>query len=223
METLMNTRVIPIILAAAVACGCSPKPNKAEPAAPASQVATKLSITGPKGKLSLGDSLDQAKKAFPPPAGAEVFDTSLSFAIAGQKGWAWQNKEGTQAFEVMLRDGKVAAVSVTRQGDYGPLVTLAELEWGPPTNRSKGKNAMAESWISGDLARMAVTSNLPGVGKVGYLLLGCKSDLKLLMHNPDDPGAFVKQMDMAGSMAKALEPVFKDAKRRAMEKAGKKP
>jgi hypothetical protein len=218
----MDNRCFLLIFGAAFACGCSQdKPNAALPA-PAPKPVAKLTITGPKGKLSLGDALDQAKKAFPAPAGAQVYDTSLAFAIAGNKGWAWQTANNSQAFEVMLRDDKVAAVAITYMGTPEAAIKSVESEWGAPTHRTVGKTTMAESWVSGDLARMAVMSNPPGLGKMGFTMLGLKSDLRLLSYDPDDPSAFVKQMDAVQATAKEMEPAFREAKQKAMAKASRR-
>lgn len=214
-------RSILVVIAAFAVCGCAQQ--GAEQAAPAqAALPAKLTMSGPKGKLSLGDSLDRAKNAFPAPPDAQVSDTSMAFAIAGGQGWAWQTADGALAFEVLLRNNKVAAVAVTRTGDPTASIRSAEREWGKPTHKASGSLAMAESWVSGESACMAVTSSAPAMGRMGFLLMGSKSDLRLLNYDPDDPGAFVKLMDGSTAMAKELEPVFKEAKRKAMEQATKK-
>jgi hypothetical protein len=210
-----------LVVVAAVACGCSPTPSEtaSKGAAPPKPPAAMPPIAGPGGKLALGDSLEQAKKAFPAPKDARVFDTSMSLAILREKGWGWQTPTGQEAFEVMLRDGKVSAVAQTRAIAPRSLLNAAIVDWGKATAESKGKTAVALSWVRGDSACVAILMELPGISPYGIRLMGLKTDLQKLSYNPDDPAAFVKQMDAVAAAAKDMMPAFKEAKRKAMEKA----
>jgi len=216
----MKTYLAPIVLTLLLACGCGQQEKQTvQKPVPPEEPSIEMSVTGPGGKLALGDSLDQAKKVFPAPKDGTVIPNSMSFTILGNEGWSWTTKAGDKGFEVQLQGGKVAAIAVTDMTDNSTLIKDAEKEWGKPTHRADGKTMMVESWVSGDKARMAVSTTMPMLGKADFLMVGKKADLKLLSHDPDNPQAFI---DMTEGMAETLRPVFEEAKRKAKEKAKSK-
>ena len=69
-------------------------------------------LEGPGGSVGLGDTLQQAKKAYPAPNGAHVLGTA-NFAIFSREGWSWATENPPKAFEVSLKNGKVVGIALT--------------------------------------------------------------------------------------------------------------
>jgi len=196
-----------------------PVPGKSPTTSPAAGDATV--VKGPGGRVGIGDSLAQAKKAFPPIAGAQTSDTSMSFAIMGQQGWGWASEKQKQAFEVATKAGKVVAIGVTGGDATGePAKTVALL--GEPTRKAEGKAASVYVWEKGENARfwIRIGKEVPVFAVPSMTIIGRKEDLKLLNFQAEDPGAFVKQIDATVTQLNSPEMrrQFEEAKRKALEK-----
>jgi hypothetical protein len=209
---------------AMVCYGCGSKgdvsPQKIDVGAPKVDSQLALKLDGPGGVVGLGDDFESAKKAFPAPKDAQVFETSLSFAIIAPKGWAWMVATAGNGFEAAEKGGKVAALSRTLMSvdKSEPAKTIAKI--GEPTRKAEGKTAKMYVWERGDQVRFWFNSSGGLLGSMTVTLIGTKEDLKLLNYRADDPETFVRQLDMAVDQAKSLEPVFKEAKEKAKKKAG---
>src|SRR5216110_1851652 len=102
------------ILVVAVGCGESPKVESLPPPPAAAKPLSKMILSaGPAGGVSIGDTLDAAKKAFPAPADAMVFNSAMNFAIVTKEGWAWASEAGKEGFEAASKDGKIIAMAIT--------------------------------------------------------------------------------------------------------------
>ncbi len=199
-----------IVLTACV--GCGPKtetavaPPKDEPTAPVSERA--MTLIGPGGSVMIGGTLADAKMAFPAPKGAEVYDTSMNFAILGTEGWAWGEGMGT-GFEVAIKDGRIVGFAQTRLDGPAPddAIEQEKKEIGEPTRMFDGKTAAMAVWESGANARFFVLfkgdNSIFGAGSL--TIIGDKEQLKLLNYRYDDPETFVKQMDNAAKQMEELE------------------
>ena len=158
-----------------------------------------LSIEGPGGTVALGDSLEQAKIAFPPPEEAILFDNSLSFAIFGVDGWAWADESGNTAFEVGLEGDKIIAIARTEL--TGPVseqaIEAQRSAHGSPTAEAVSENAAMLIWASGDNARFFIVmiNEIPFFGAGEMTVIGPKEKLKLLNYHYDQPNLFVDQID----------------------------
>ncbi len=151
--------------------------------------------------VKLGDSLDAVKKAAPAPKDAQVFDTSLSFAIFGVDGWAWSSNEN-ESFEVALEKGKVIAIAHTMMRQEGaPPVDDMKVDIGPPTQTASKPTATMSVWDFGDNARIAISFSGKGLFGTGSItMIGPKKKLKLLNYDTDDPETFVTQYDSATTL-----------------------
>ncbi|HVT11457.1 MAG TPA: hypothetical protein VHE55_04255 [Fimbriimonadaceae bacterium] len=184
--------------------GCGQGGNSANSSSSSGASAKSLTIVGPGGSVGIGDSLDAAKKAFPPPAGATTFDKSMAFAILNKQGWTWGLKD--QAFEVALQNGKVCAIAVTGgSASDEPSKTISQI--GEPTRKAVGKQASAYVWEAGKNARILLCLGPKAiiVPNGSMTLIGDKEDLKVLNYNADDPSIFVKQMDGAAQQLEDLQ------------------
>jgi len=159
-----------------------------------------LSLEGPGGAVALGDDLAAAKKAYPAPQGAQVFDNSLSFAVLAVDGWGWVEEKG-MAFEAALKDGKIIALGLTNMGKAEPSSAIGDQKTkvGAPTRLAESDNAAVLVWESGENARFFIVfkKELPMFGQGAMTLIGPKEQLKLLNYRHDDPETFVKQIDSA--------------------------
>jgi len=167
-----------------------------------------LALSGLGGSVAIGDSLASAKKAFPIPKGAQEMKTAMNFAILQRPGWAWMEEKTNQAFEVNLKNGKVAGIAQT----FGVVdaairarVVSEILRWLPkPVNMAVGKSASAYSWVSGANARFLVVMNggMFGSGPIVMQVIGAKEELKLLNYRTDDVATLVKQLDLGSEAMK---------------------
>lgn len=200
------------------AVGCAKNP--AFPTAGSSKSKAPLSLSGPGGKVSLGDPLSAAQKAFPAPGGATVFTQTMSFMMISKEGWSWQDSKGSNAFEAAVRNGKIVALAETSDkvppGNVPAQKTISQI--GKPSKQGIGKTMAMFAWDCGDDARVEMHMIFPGTTMSGFCVtaIGAKSDLALLGYNTDDPAGYVTRTE---AQAKILEPVFKEAKKRAQEKA----
>ena len=194
-------------------CGDKKTPNTtANVEKPSTNVAANpaaLNVEGPNGVVAIGDDLTKAKKAFPAPNGAHVFDKSMNFAILGGDGWAWMNVSQLNGFEVALKDGKIIGFALTELGSK-PEPDAAEKEaakLGPPTRKAIGKTASAYVWESGDSARVLLLLHketaLLGTGKM--TLIGAKKDLAMLNYRAEDQETIVRIMDAGAEQFEQLE------------------
>ena|SRR5579862_9920846 len=209
----------------AVACGltligCHPSVNQVTslPSRPGGTVV--LTLEGPSGTVSLGDPPDQAKRAFPAPHGAMVFNRSMNFAILGKDGWSWASQKDMNGFEEASSNGKIIAFAVTG-GDVTKEPAASTAKLGPPARKAEGKTCGMYVWDAGDDARILICMTSPAsVLPVGTMLLvGKKDDLKLLNYRSDDPDTFVKQMDSTASQMNSpeMKKIFEDAKQQALK------
>lgn len=164
-----------------------------------------FAVEGPGGIVRIGDSLADAKRAFPPPPRAHVFAKGMSFAITQRPGWSWGTETpdgGGEAFEVSLKDGKVAGIAITQSsGDKAQLhkrVTETLRKLPPALNESRGRTASAWSWKSGRDARIiiALETGLMSSGPMLMILIGDQDDIKLLNYRADDVATTVRQIDL---------------------------
>ena len=185
--------------------GCAPKSSTVT-AASSSQVSV-TTLNGPGGEVKLGDTLKQAKKAFPPPVDARAFDAPMSFGVISKEGWAWSDEAKSEGFEVATKGGKIVALGrVSGKPGNEPGDSIAKL--GKPTHQADGKTAAAYSWESGSDARFLLTmkEQLTLMPFSVLLVIGAKEDLKLLNYRSDEPGTFVKQLDAAADQLSSPEP-----------------
>jgi hypothetical protein len=167
-----------------------------------------MSLTGPGGTIAIGDALEDAKKAFPAPKDAEVFDTAMSFTILGVEGWTWGQGMGT-GFEAGIKDGKVVALAHTQlDGPAGDEAIAGHKDaLGEPTRMADGKTATMMVWEDGSNARFFIVfkGGNPLFGAGSLTIIGDKEQLKLLNYRSDDPETFVKQMDGTAEQLKDFE------------------
>jgi hypothetical protein len=212
--------LIPLALLCS-ACGNEETPAVKE--APQAASGDVLKLEGPGGIVTLGDSLDIAKKAFPAPEKAQIMPRAMNFAIVTNDGWSWMKIEEERGFEAAAKDGKVIGLVLTsiKPDPEEPAKTIAKI--GQPTRKAEGKTAKLYVWESGDHARFWMTAKTGLIDLGSITMIGAKEDMKLLNYRADDPGTFVKQMDAASEQVKSseLEPAFKEAKRKALEKLSK--
>lgn len=185
----MSRSLVLVALASALCFGCGKGAGNV------------LSLQGPGGAVALGDDLAAAKKAFPPPKGAQVFNNSLSFAILAVDGWAWAEEKTGIAFEAALKDGKIIALGLTNLGAAQPSSAVDDQKSavGDPTRLAESDNAAMLVWESGENARFFIVfkAAVPMLGQGAMTLIGPKEQLKLLNYRHDDPESFVKQIDAA--------------------------
>ncbi|HWA84107.1 MAG TPA: hypothetical protein VG820_11760 [Fimbriimonadaceae bacterium] len=183
--------------------GCSQGETNANSSSSAASTKA-LSITGPGGSVGIGDTLEAAKKAFPPPTGATTFDKSMSFAIFNKQGWTWGLKG--EAFEVALQNGKICAIGLTSESASGePAKTISQI--GEPTRKAIGQQASAYVWDVGKNVRFLLCLGPKAIlaPNGSMTVIGDKEDLKVLNYNADDPSIFVKQMDGAAQQFEDLQ------------------
>jgi len=174
--------------------------SAADPAVPVNDPAMIMHMTG---QIRLGDTLEAAKKAAPAPKDAQLFDTSLSFAILDVQGWAWSSGEN-ESFEVALEDGKVIAIAHTRlnQEKANPTDDM-RIDTRPADRSAEKPTAKMKVWENGDNARIEISFYGKGLFGTGTItMIGPKSKLKLLNYDAADPETFVTQYDNA---AKQIE------------------
>ncbi|MGV3617312.1 MAG: hypothetical protein ACO1SV_18450 [Fimbriimonas sp.] len=184
---------------------------------PAGEVTT---LEGPSGKVSLGDSVEQAKKAFPAPKEAKTFDNPMSFGTIAKEGWAWSIDAKAEAFEVGTQDGKIVAMG--RIDGSKDVLEKSVPKIGEPTRRVDGKAMSVYVWDAGENVRfvMDVKKSMGMMPQGAMVMIGKAADLKRMNFQPDDPGLVVKQVDQA--MEQMNSPEYKkaieEAKLRAQEK-----
>lgn len=208
-HTLSMRPCLALISLFAVGCGSTTEP-KVEAPAPVVEMSNPkaMSLEGPGGTVAIGGTLDEAKKAFPAPKDAEVYDTAMSFTILGVDGWTWGQGMGT-GFEAGLQDGKIVALALTRlDGPVGEdAITKQKDALGEPTKMADGKTATMMVWEDGSNARFFIVfkggNPLFGAGTV--TLIGDKEQLKLLNYRADDSETFVKQMDGTADQLKEVD------------------
>lgn len=221
------SRALIVALICADAMGCAQNHvQEHSTSAPPADKAAALSLIGPGGSVSIGDNLDAAKRAFPAPKGAQVFDQSMNFTIITTEGWTWSSTDGKEAFEAATREGKVVGLALTKQGSLEAKNLAASIaQLGQPTRKAEGKSAALYVWESGANVRFLLNSIGPAaiLGNMNIILIGSKEDLKLLNYRADDPATMVKQFDLAADQRKSgkLNPIFEEAKRKAIEKRKK--
>lgn len=202
-----------VVLAILTVWGCGPRSAKG----------SVTGLVGPGGSVEIGDSLEQAKKAFPAPAGAHVMDRAMNFAIVTDTGWAWADEKENSGFEAATKGGKIIALARTG-GDAGqPEKTIAEI--GEPSRKAVGTTAEVYVWDTGKLARFWIhfkeQQPLFPIGSI--TMVGSQEDLKLLNYRAEDPKNIVDQMDAASKQMNSPEfrKAFEQAKERAKAKQGK--
>lgn len=204
-------------LALCILAGCKggEQPTKQATTTPAKQSSELvLKMDGPGGTVGIGDDVAIAKKAFPAPKGAQVYDNSMSYTIITPSGWCWSSDN--DSFEVATKDGKIIAIGLIHNAPQAgePAKTITKL--GEPTRKAEGNRAKVYVWENGENARFWITVSGGGMDVGSIELIGNKEDLKLLNYHAEDPQLFVRQLD---GIAETLKPAFEEAKRKAKEKA----
>ncbi|HVL38834.1 MAG TPA: hypothetical protein VM328_05530, partial [Fimbriimonadaceae bacterium] len=125
-------RSMALLLALTLAVGCAyereplPVSQAVPPDTPApAQAATAdkavsdqvLALTGPGGIVRLGDPMEQAKKAFPIPKGAEQDDGP---AVFGDSSYSWSHPQTSESFGANGRSGKVAFLAYSLGANAKP-------------------------------------------------------------------------------------------------------
>jgi hypothetical protein len=184
-----------------------------------------LQLAGPGGTVAIGGTLDEAKKAFPAPEGADVYQSAMSFTILGSDGWTWGQEQTKEGFEASLKGKKIAAMArATGEGEKEPAATIAQI--GEPIRKAESENGGMYVWESGDNARIVVKMGPKNLilANGAITLIGRKEDLALLNYRADDPQMFVKQLDafanQSPEMKKALDDAFANAKEKAKAERG---
>lgn len=196
---------LPLVLLAILCLGCGDKSTTAaEQTEPKTSESTSILVDaivgfeGPGGSVAIGGSLADAKAAFPSTPDAEVFDTSLNFAILAVDGWSWGDEVANQAFEVALENDEIMAISVLEFGTPDSAnLDDKETGLGEPTNSAESENASVKVWVSGEYARFHVIlkKDNPLLGIGNMRIVGPKEKLKLLNYHHDSPEVLVEQMD----------------------------
>jgi hypothetical protein len=115
-----------------------------------------MTLAGEGGELALGDTLEDAKKAFPMPKGASpVPDPELS---RGEKHWGWEADD--EVFDAYEQDGRLdwfSHSSKLRSASERDAFVAAEIEaFGKPNDRAAGKLAEAMVWELDDGLRVLI-------------------------------------------------------------------
>lgn len=179
---------------------------ESKPAQPPGDV---LAMDGPGGRVRIGDALAAAKKAYPAPAGA-MQGGARNYAIFQRPGWSWATEKPLQAFEVSLKDDKIAGIILTMGVADDPafdrLLARSIEKIGEPTAKALGKSAAAYAWDVKPHARFLVYMRLGFFSDQPLLLLsiGEQEDLKMFNYRVDDLETLVKQLDMG---AEAMEKI----------------
>jgi hypothetical protein len=168
-----------------------------------------LALDGPGGSVRIGDTLEQAKKAFPPPQGAHILGAT-NFAVFSREGWTWATDKPEQAFEVSLKAGKIVGITQT-VGEADEQARKRRMEQtvqkvGPPSAAAEGKTIAVNAWDVKPNARFTITMNqgLFGSGPLVMTVIGDQSELKMLNYRVDDVATLVKQMEIGAEAMKKI-------------------
>lgn len=151
-----------------------------------------LALVGASGKVSLGDTLDQAKLAFPAPKGA----TNVLPDIPTEEGLAWNSRESGTAFYAVAEKGQVIVLALQSPKQLGePSMTIRQL--GPPTRRAEGNVASIAVWDVEPSARILLRTRIAiSPFPAGTLtMIGSKANLKFWGFDADHPQALVTELD----------------------------
>ena len=137
-----------------------------------------ISLVNGKQVLALGDSLADAQRAFPKPAGARAIKHSPAFPLSAGKTWGWG--KGADSFEVISQNGKLVAISrMIKSPDAFVSMLKAELKRAKPTKEGRTRPATDfYYWESRRgckfimLMRSGLDRNLMGV------MIGTKAELR---------------------------------------------
>ena len=146
---------------------------QAEEAPPAPAVDAVLSMEGPGGRVSLGDTLAQAKKAFPARKGATIGGALLfrdpfshDNGSVRRDGWSWETMKPRETFEVNLLEGKIAAIvhtiGMTNEKSRKNLIEKTIQKLGKPTSQIKGQTADIYAWAMEPNARILIGYKIAG-------------------------------------------------------------
>jgi hypothetical protein len=181
-----------------LAVGCSeppvakePEPTKPEQTYPNSPI---LAL----GDVRLGDDLEKAKAAFPPPEGAEVADRASLLEVVSEEGWSWGAGVGT-GFEAATKDGMVAALAQTQLDGPQPESALGDAvaRFGEPTHRAESDNAAMLVWTVGEYARFFVLfkREVPHYGTGAVTIIGPAKELAQIGYSAEGPESFVESIE----------------------------
>lgn len=192
-----------LIIVALLSCGALYRAVPlawAEEAPPAPAASAVLSMDGPGGRVSLGGTLAQAKKAFPARKGARVQDVG-NFVKFQRDAWCWYTKKPAETFEVSLAEGKVVdimrTVVMSSERSRKKLIAQTIEKVGKPTAQSKGKSVAVYAWDIKPNARFLV-EYIQGPlvnGSVLISAIGSQSDLAKFDMKADDVNGMVARWD----------------------------
>lgn len=167
-----------------------------------------LELTGPGGVVSIGGTLEDAKRAFPPPKDAEVIDGVSFFADLGLTGWTWGYGEGS-GFEVAVRDGRIVALAHTELDGPAPVDAVDEQKRliGEPTRMADGKTTAMLVWEHEGFARfyVVIKGGHPFYGAGSLTVIGETGLLEKRGYVASDPQGYVERSDAAAEEIAAGE------------------
>jgi hypothetical protein len=168
-----------------------------------------LSMDGRGGKVTLGDKLEQAKRAFPPPRGAQISD-ARNYAIFQRDGWSWVTEKPVEAFEVSIKEGKIVGITrsvvMPSEKSRRNLIEQTIRKIGNPTAKAAGKTVSIYAWNAKLNARFLIEmkEGFWGSGPMVMAMIGDQDELKMFNYRVDDLETTVKQMDMGAEAMKHL-------------------
>ena len=170
---------------------------------------TILSMEGRGGAVTLGDKLQQAKKVFPPPKGAQI-GHARNYIIFQREGWSWVAERPVEAFEVSLKKNKIVGiiktVAVADPKSRNKLIEQTIRKVGKPTAKAEGETTSICTWDVKPNARFLIEmkQGFPGIGPMVMDVIGEQEELKKFNYRVDDLKATVEQMDMSAEAMKNL-------------------
>jgi hypothetical protein len=182
-----------------------------------------LAMDGPGGRVKIGDSIDQAKKAFPPPKSAQILEAA-NYAVFDRPGWSWVTTKPVEAFEISLKDGKVAGiirtVGMADAKSRQKLIDQTLQKLGKPTDQAEGKTISIMVWDARPYARFLVElkKGLMGNGPTMMSVIGEQEELKMFSYRVDDLKSYVKLTDLASEAVEKYQLKRKTEKSKSPKK-----
>src|SRR5688572_3554642 len=150
-----------VYLLFAVAAGCVAQPDKRPAAQPDAKPFEKPLVGDTTltaiGELQAIDTIDDAKKLFPAPPGAQT-SAQPDLLLVGETHYGWSTD--FQVFDVFASAGKLATISLMKSGltDAERHTQIdRELErFDEPNENAEGRTCAAYLWRDGDYVRIVV-------------------------------------------------------------------